>query len=427
MFEEIRDPSARVRALCQYGCQVDVDVNIPPKRYFRSGQQMVHMTNSYLDDGDLESAFILCSKYTTLFVEKLPKHPDYKSSTVKDKELTKKRLTKMFSLAELLKEKLREKYTKHEVKRKAEEKAREEQKAAEEAERLRLEEARLKVQEIAEHDKNKQWKTQEEDMLLEQQRMLEFLKIKEQKRLEDEQHIRLSGVSISTTIPITPPPDYEQTYRDQLSEPQIPSRDLKPSVPAVDRSKKPSHFTVTGVPTLNKYNLRDVLVPSAVTDKFLSIASPNTRQNIETCGILCGHLRNNAFTISALLIPKQSGTSDTCTTESEEDIFNYQDSKNLITLGWIHTHPSQTAFLSSVDLHTHCSYQQLLPEAIAIVCAPKYHETGYFYLTPHHGLGLISACRHQGFHDHPNHPPLFEHAEHMKILPAGALDVVDLR
>jgi len=65
MFEEIRDPSARVRALCQYGCQVDVDVNIPPKRYFRSGQQMVHMTNSYLDDGDLESAFILCSKYTT--------------------------------------------------------------------------------------------------------------------------------------------------------------------------------------------------------------------------------------------------------------------------------------------------------------------------------------------------------------------------
>ena len=54
------------------------------------------------------------------------------------------------------------------------------------------------------------------------------MKYQEQKRLEDEQHIRLSGVSISTTIPITPPPDYEQTYRDQLSEPQIPSRDLKP-------------------------------------------------------------------------------------------------------------------------------------------------------------------------------------------------------
>jgi len=38
------------------------------------------------------------------------------------------------------------------------------------------------------------------------------------------------------------------------------------------------------------------------------------------------------------------------------------------------THPTQTAFLSSVDLHTHSSYQLMLPEAIAIVCAPKHNE-----------------------------------------------------
>ena len=44
----------------------------------------------------------------------------------------------------------------------------------------------------------------------------------------------------------------------------------------------------------------------------------------------------NAFTISHLLIPKQSGTPDTCTTESEEDIFVYQDAHSLVTLGWIH-------------------------------------------------------------------------------------------
>ena len=41
---------------------------------------------------------------------------------------------------------------------------------------------------------------------------------------------------------------------------------------------------------------------------------------------------------------------------------------------WFQTHPTQTAFLSSVDLHTHCSYQLMLPEAIAIVCAPKHNE-----------------------------------------------------
>lgn len=30
--------------------------------------------------------------------------------------------------------------------------------------------------------------------------------------------------------------------------------------------------------------------------------------------------------------------------------------------------------MSSVDLHTHYSYQLMMPEAIAIVCAPKYNE-----------------------------------------------------
>lgn len=40
----------------------------------------------------------------------------------------------------------------------------------------------------------------------------------------------------------------------------------------------------------------------------------------------------------------------------------------------LQTHPSQTSFMSSVDLHTHCSYQLILPEAIAIVCSPKYSE-----------------------------------------------------
>lgn len=28
-------------------------------------------------------------------------------------------------------------------------------------------------------------------------------------------------------------------------------------------------------------------------------------------------------------------------------------------------------FMSSVDLHTHSGYQSMLPEAFAVVCAPK--------------------------------------------------------
>jgi hypothetical protein len=44
----------------------------------------------------------------------------------------------------------------------------------------------------------------------------------------------------------------------------------------------------------------------------------------------------------------------------------------------LQTHPTQTAFLSSVDLHTHYPYQQLMPEAIAIVVSPKFNEYVFF-------------------------------------------------
>ena len=42
---------------------------------------------------------------------------------------------------------------------------------------------------------------------------------------------------------------------------------------------------------------------------------------------------------------------------NEEEIFEVQDRRSLYPLGWIHTHPTQTCFLSSVDVHTHCGYQ----------------------------------------------------------------------
>ena len=47
---------------------------------------------------------------------------------------------------------------------------------------------------------------------------------------------------------------------------------------------------------------------------------------------------------------------------------------SMLTCTHTQTHPSQTAFMSSVDLHCHCSYQIMLDEAVAIVCAPKYNQ-----------------------------------------------------
>ena len=91
-------------------------------------------------------------------------------------------------------------------------------------------------------------------------------------------------------------------------------------------------------------------------------STSNTRSGIESCGILAGSLREKqgVFVISTLIIPKQEGTSDTVQALNEEEIFDAQDKRALYPLGWIHTHPTQTCFLSSVDVHTQCGYQVML-------------------------------------------------------------------
>ncbi|RKO89605.1 hypothetical protein BDK51DRAFT_6650, partial [Blyttiomyces helicus] len=99
--------------------------------------------------------------------------------------------------------------------------------------------------------------------------------------------------------------------------------------------------------------LRTVHVPRAIFSTFLSLAGPNTARKLETCGILCGNLVRDEFHVTVLLIPKQKATSDTCDTTHEEEIFDFVEKRDLIALGCIHTHPTQSCFMSSVDLHTH--------------------------------------------------------------------------
>lgn len=147
---------------------------------------------------------------------------------------------------------------------------------------------------------------------------------------------------------------------------------------------------------------------------------------METCAILAGELRQNTFTITHLLVPKQSGTSDTCAASNEEELLVEQERLALITLGWIHSHPSQRAFLSSVDLHTHAPYQKMLPEAIAIVVAPSAGEVGTYSLTEF-GLETVLRCRQAGFHPHPNESRIYGEAGHVRIDDALSVEVVDFR
>ncbi len=127
----------------------------------------------------------------------------------------------------------------------------------------------------------------------------------------------------------------------------------------------PSAYLEDGTP------LRTVFLPPSIRKQFLRVAEPNTRRNLETCAFLCGTLISNALFVSKLVIPEQVSTSDTCEMTNEAAFFDYCDMEDLMVLGWIHTHPSQTCFMSSRDLHTHAAYQAMMAESIAIVCAPS--------------------------------------------------------
>ncbi|XP_060244318.1 STAM-binding protein-like [Meriones unguiculatus] len=172
-------------------------------------------------------------------------------------------------------------------------------------------------------------------------------------------------------------------------------------------------------------SLRPVILPHDLCEKFLKSARKNTKKKIETCGVLCGSMVEEEYHITHIVIPLQEGGPDYCYATNEEELFFIQEELGLLTLGWIHTHPTQRAFLSSVDLHTHFCYQQMLPESIAVVCAPKYKETGIFSLTPT-GINEISCCSMRGFHPHREDTPLFCDCGHVTTQNTKVM-ITDLR
>ena len=55
----------RVRALGKMACSVDINEDVTPRRYFRSGVEMERMAAVYLEEGSLENAFVLYNKFIT--------------------------------------------------------------------------------------------------------------------------------------------------------------------------------------------------------------------------------------------------------------------------------------------------------------------------------------------------------------------------
>ncbi|KAI6244733.1 AMSH-like protease sst2 [Erysiphe necator] len=211
------------------------------------------------------------------------------------------------------------------------------------------------------------------------------------------------NLKIPLSFPPNPPPKYSFQHKtsDEDAPPPRPQKllnslgSLESNVPSY--TFRPSSYLENGKP------LRTIFLPVSLRTEFLKYAESNTRKNLETCGMLCGTLISNALFIRRVVIPEQESTCDTCETTNEGALFDYCDKQDLLVLGWIHTHPTQTCFMSSRDLHTHCGYQIMMPESIAIVCAPsKIPSWGVFRLTDPPGLSSILNCTHTGLF-HPHH------------------------
>ncbi|KAG5022101.1 hypothetical protein JHK85_018443 [Glycine max] len=152
-------------------------------------------------------------------------------------------------------------------------------------------------------------------------------------------------------------------------------------------------------------------ISTALMESFMKLAKSNTKKNLETCGVLAGLLKNRKFYITALIIPKQESTSDSCQTTNEEEIFEVQDKRSLFPLGWIHI---------------------MLPESVAIVMAPRdsSRNHGIFRLTAPGGMSVIKQCDQRGFHPHSQPPdggPIYKTCTDVYMNPDLKFEVIDLR
>lgn len=232
----------------------------------------------------------------------------------------------------------------------------------------------------------------------------------------------------------------------QLSEPPSTTSTPPPPPRLPPKTKEPEPLEAPARPTKSQYTfkpaaylesgapIRSVFLPDTMRNDFLRVAQPNTSKGIETCGILCGKTANNALFITCLLIPQQIGTRDSCETTGEVATLEYCSEQDLIQVGWIHTHPTQTCFMSSLDMHTHAGYQIMMDESIAIVCAPTHEPSwGIFRLTNPPGLPYIGGCRKAGaFHEHDLRPhEIYTEAKnppgHVFVVPGIDYAVADLR
>ncbi|KAJ2322498.1 hypothetical protein H4R23_000009 [Coemansia sp. Cherry 401B] len=451
-------PGERICSLEELYRAADIRLSrkVPIAKYFRDLEETLEKAKLRLMEQDLQYAYVFYLRYVTVVIKHLPNMPDYdKPEHAKSRERASKNAKKALTVLERLQPLLVERYEEY-VKYLS---TLPRPKAAVSTYSTRHGISGRKISNPFEGVVGDSGSAAPPRTMPQGDRPIDAGLVKQPARfsLTDTLQGLHIGSHSSVRLPVKPKEELPVTYPSisatnhsstQSSQPRnidaprpvLPPKPLEyhdntPPGTAGAESFMPPCFINAAHSSLTEggVRMRPIQVPEGIFEEFIDIASKNTRSNLETCGILCGKQipGQEALVMTTLIIPKQRATSDTCVTEHEEELFVEQMDRDLITLGWIHTHPSQTCFMSSLDLHTQCSYQLMLPEAIAIVCSPQHDPRfGIFRLTDPMGIDTIQSCKEKSaFHPHDDSKVIYTNASdgsHV-VLANYDFDIVDIR
>ncbi|KAK5061197.1 hypothetical protein LTR84_007739 [Exophiala bonariae] len=446
-----------VQQITEAAQQYEYDAAIPLRYWLRSAQAMLKEADIYVREGDEETTYLLLFRHAHLILSQLPAHPQARDKAnkllLKEAE---KDVNNNFRVLDLLKPRINDRFERFQKiikERDARRAAHSESRASatytsrqssldqRKTQRIHGHENQELAVKIAQKEISRRAANREAALTSgsdgdDLSRRLQEIRARVEGKGHDEggrsarenpASYRYPSVPSHHTHTLQSPlaserQPFNETYKHSLSlPPTVPPKEgemaslsapprpgkvpgvppARSATPEVTQIFAPAAYLENGTP------LRTVFLPPTLRTTFLRVAHKNTMANLETCGFLAGTLIANAFFISRLIIPSQTATSDTCEMTNESQLFDYVDTEDLMILGWIHTHPSQTCFMSSRDLHTHAGYQVMLAESVAIVCAPNkgdtYHggDWGVYRLTDPPGKKAILSCEKPGiFHPH---------------------------
>lgn len=217
------------------------------------------MATIYHEEGNHQNAYTLYIKYMTLFLEKIIQHPEYKTFPANLKRANQEKLMEVLPITEKLKKKLLEQF--------------QVEYAAYQSERA------AHLQRLAEQRRHQQ-------------------RLDPAATKPSTGPVDVSQFDVNSLLPALPsaPPEshldqvvYPNDFPSAANRSSLPTGLLLPDPtnamprPTIDRSLKPSDSLIEG-------NLRTVVVPADTMSRFLSLASRNTSNNVETCGILAGSM-----------------------------------------------------------------------------------------------------------------------------------------